>query len=150
MIQGFASLTWRVIIRLTIKNCYIGQRGKVVKYSHFRTLRPVSLSERPWADISVDLVTDLPWSNGFDTVYVVVDWLTNMRHLIPCCSTIDASEFVKLFIRQVFKLHGLPDIVISDRGPQFVENSRGPLCKRLQMERRLSRVYYPQPDGPTE
>ena len=72
------------------------------------------------------------------------------RHIIPCTTTIDAEAFAELFIREVFRLHGLPQTVTSDRGPQFVAAFWKCLCKRLDIQPRLSSPYHPQTDGQTE
>lgn len=98
------------------KDCNIYQRGKAVRQTLFRTLRYNSIPENPWADIFVEFVTGLPWSKQFDAVCVVVNWLTKMRNLINWCSTIDIPEFTRLFILEIFKLHKLPDQMISDSG----------------------------------
>lgn len=73
-----------------------------------------------------------------------------LQHLIPCCSSLDAPEFARLFFQHVFKLQGLPDTVILDRGPKFVANYCEILYSRLQTERGLLRSYYSQTDRQTE
>ena len=72
-----------------------------------------------WRDISIDFIVDLPSSNGFMNIMVVVDRLTKMRHMIPIKS-INAILVAKCFVKYVFKLHRLPDSIISDYGSQFV------------------------------
>ena len=63
---------------------------------------------------------DLPLSDGFDSIFVVVDQgLSKGVILIPCNKTVTALQTASLLIREVFKRFGLPDKVISDRGPQF-------------------------------
>jgi hypothetical protein len=98
----------------------------------------------------MDFVTGLPKSDGFDTIWVVVDRLTKARHLVPCHSTIDAEGLADLFLQHIFKLHGLPLTIVSDRGPQFAADFWGRLCSRLGIDRRLSTAFHPQTDGQTE
>ena len=98
----------------------------------------------------MDFVTGLPESQGFDAIWVVVDRLTKMRHLVPCNTTIDSEGLAELFIKEIFRLHGLPDTIISDRGPQFASRFWRYICDRLKMERRLSTAYHPPTDGQTE
>jgi len=62
----------------------------------------------------MDFVTGLPWSNGNDAIWVVVDWLTKMRHLVPDCTTIDAPSLANLFVDNIWKHHGLPLAIKSD------------------------------------
>jgi hypothetical protein len=81
---------------------------------------PSSIPNRPWQLISLDFITDLPISNGFDTILTVVDHFTKMTHLLPCTKDISSEGTVDLLMREVFRHHGLPNNIISDRSPQFV------------------------------
>ena len=80
---------------------------------------------------------------------VVVDRLTKMRHMIPMKS-LDTVSVAENFVKYVFKLHGLPDSIVSDRGTQFVSDFWEALCSRLQIKARLSTAYHPETDGQTE
>jgi hypothetical protein len=74
----------------------------------------------PFKQLSVDLVTDLPLSNGHDSLMVVVDHgLTKGVILVPCSKTIDANGIAQLFFEFVFRWFRLHDVLISDHGPQF-------------------------------
>jgi len=73
-----------------------------------------------------------------------------MRHLIPCRDTCTAEQLAELFVRHVFRLHGLPRTVVSDRGPQFVAGFWQALCVALKIQAKLSTPYHPQTDGQTE
>jgi hypothetical protein len=72
-----------------------------------------------WRDILIDFVVDLPNSNRFTNIIVVVNYLIKIQHIIPIDS-IDAILVAKCFIKHVFKLHGLPNLIVSDRRSQFV------------------------------
>jgi len=61
----------------------------------------------------------LPKCEGFDAIWVVINRLTEMPHVIPCHTTIDALGLAELFLWEVLRLHGLPLTIVSDRGPQF-------------------------------
>ena len=98
----------------------------------------------------MDFVVGLPWSNGCDAIWVVVHRLTKQRHLVPCASTVDAKDLADLFIQWVFRLHGLPETITTDRGPQFASHFWGRLCERLQIDRRMSTAFHPQTNGQTE
>jgi hypothetical protein len=67
----------------------------------------------------MDVVMGLPWSNGCDAIWVVVDCLTKEQHLVPCQTDIDAKGLANLFIAHIFQVHSLPLTIISNRGPQF-------------------------------
>jgi len=98
----------------------------------------------------MDFVTGLPWSNGNDAIWVVVDRLTKMRHLVPCRTSIDAPSLADLFLDNIRKHHGLPLTIISDRGLQFAAEFWGTVCRRLQIDLRLSTAFHPETDGQTE
>lgn len=68
----------------------------------------------------MDFITHLEPSHGHDAVLVVIDQLTKMKHFIACKSTCNAEEVACLYIQHVWKLHGLPKTIVSDRGPQFI------------------------------
>ena len=98
----------------------------------------------------MDFVMGLPRSKDHDAIWVVVDRLTKQRHLVPCSTTVDASDLANLFLQHVFRLHGLPRTITSDRGPQFASAFWHRLCARLEIEPRLSAAFHPQTDGQTE
>ena len=98
----------------------------------------------------MDFVTGLPRSNDHDAIWVVVDRLTKQRHLVPCRTSVDARDLADLFLQHVFRLHGLPLTITSDRGPQFASAFWHRLCARLGVEPRLSTAFHPQTDGQIE
>jgi transposase InsO family protein len=73
-----------------------------------------------------------------------------MRHFIPCRDTCSAEDLAELYARHIFRLHGLPKTVISDRGPQFTAKFWRALCSNLKMEAHLSTPFHPETDGQTE
>ena len=99
----------------------------------------------------MDLITDLPLSEGFDSILVVVDQgLTKGVILIPCNKTITAEGTAQLLFKNLYKRFGLPDKIISDRGPQFASKAFIELLKLLGIKSALSMAYHPQTDGATE
>jgi hypothetical protein len=98
----------------------------------------------------MDFVTHLPISQGFDSILVIVDRLTKMRHLIACQATINAEGVAHLYTQHVWRLHGLPRTITSDRGPQFVAEFWKHLNKRLSIESLLSTAFHPETNGQTE
>jgi hypothetical protein len=67
----------------------------------------------------MDFITDLPISNKFDSILVVVDRLTKMSHFIPYKKTITSKATARLFLDNIYRLHGFPNDIVSDRGPQL-------------------------------
>jgi len=133
-----------------VQNRHVCRRMKSTRHAPYGVLKPLSVPDRPWKHISDDFVTGLPWSKGYDAICVVVDRLTKQRHLIPCTTTIMAEELGTLFCERVFHYHGLPETIVSDRGPQFASRFWKHLCSCLKIDARLSTAFHPQTDGQTE
>jgi hypothetical protein len=98
----------------------------------------------------MDFITDLPKSEGYDTILVVIDRLTKMSHFIPCSKDLDARQFANLFMKEIVRLHGLPHDIITDRGTLFTSDLWKETTGKLGIERRLSTAFHPQTDGQTE
>jgi len=111
---------------------------------------PNSIPERPWTHISADFITKLLLAQGYDSILVVVDQLTKMVHFVPTMEKTSAEGLARLFRDNVWKLHGLPESIISDRGPQFVAGLMRELNEMLGIKSRLSMAFHPQTDGQTE
>ena len=82
-------------------------------------LHPLPIPKQEWESVSMDFITGLPKVQGKDNIYVVVDRLTKFSHFFAITSTISTSEFVSLFLKYVFRLHGLPKPIISDWDNNF-------------------------------
>ena len=78
---------------------------------------PNSIPEKPWTHISADFITKLPLAQGYNSILVVVNRLTKIVHFIPTTEKTLAEGLARLFRDNVWKLHGLPESIISDRGP---------------------------------
>ena len=142
--------TLRKDVERFVRNCYICRRTKATRHAPYGVLKPVAVPDRPWQHISIDFVNGLPQSEGFDAICVFVDRLTKQRHLIPCRTTITAEKLADLFCDRVFRYHGLPDTIVSDRGPQFASHFWKHICACLKIDARLSTAFHPETDGQTE
>jgi len=111
---------------------------------------PNSIPERPWTNISADFITKLPLAQRYDSILVVVDRLTKIVHFIPTTEKTSAEELARLFRDNVWKLHGLPESIILDRGPQFAAGLMRELNEILGIKSKLLTAFYPQTDGQTE
>ena len=133
-----------------VTTCEICSRAKVPRHAKFGELSPLPVPSGPWKSISCDFVVDLPSSKGYDSLLVFVDRFTKMCHLIPCLKSINAPEFARLFFDNVFRFHGLPDSIVSDRGSLFTSRFWTSLSKILKMKGKMSTSFHPQTDGQTE
>ena len=90
---------------------------------------PLQPSMMPWVDVSTDFITDLPLSNSFDSILMVVDQFSKETEFILCNKTAMALDTAKLYLFHVWKDHGLPHTIVSDQGPQFASQVMTDLCK---------------------
>jgi len=98
----------------------------------------------------MDFIEKLPSFSRFDTILVIVDWLTKQVIFIPVHNTIMSVDLAHLFILHVFSKHGIPSHVISDRGSEFVSNFFRSLGTALYMQLHFTSDYHPEGNGQTE
>ena len=120
--------------RTFVRNCHGCKRNETSRQRYQGTLKPLPLPIQRWRDISVDFVGPFPYMlefSEFDSIMVVVDRLSKERHYSPCHSTMTALDLSRLFLRDIWRLHGLPDSIVSDRGSLFVSELWKAVCHRL-------------------
>ncbi|CDJ29444.1 Retrotransposon nucleocapsid protein, related [Eimeria mitis] len=113
-------------------------------------LHSLPIPDRIWTDISMDFIVGLPPVRGHDSMYVVVDRLSKYAHFIPRSSTVTAEGVAQLFINHVWKLHGFPKSIITDRDPKFVSAFWRSLVQQLGIDHNMSTANHPEADGQTE
>ena len=116
----------------------------------FGKLQPNKVPNGPWEIITVDLITQIPESDGYNAICVVVDHLLKRAHFFPITNKFSAKDLAQLFYDRIYPLHGLPLQIISDRGTQFAAELFQEWCKLLGIESSMSTAYHPQTDGQTE
>ena len=141
--------TWK-FVKEFIKTCYVCARAKVVHHRPYGLLQPLPIPNHPWASISMDFITNLPHVNGLDVVPVIVDRFFKMAHFVPCSKTISVKETTDLLLKSVVRLHGIPEDITSDRGPQFIFHFWKRFLQIFGASLKLSSAYHPQTDGKTE
>ena len=106
--------------------------------------------KKVWMHLTVDFIMKLLLVVGKNVILVVYNRLLKMAHFVATTEEMTAEGLVRLFRDNMWKLHGLPESVISDRGPQFVAELTKELNKMLGIETRLLIAFHPQMDGQTE
>src|SRR5271155_4638518 len=143
----------RTFVKNYVKGCGICQQFKIDRNPSHPAFLPIpgAQTTRPFAHCSMDLITDLPSIKNFDSILVVVDQgLTKGVILLPCAKTITSEQVGTLLLDNLYKRFGLPDKIISDRGPQFASKGFRELLKQLGITSALTTTYHPQSDGATE
>ena len=137
-------------IKKYVKGCDNCQRNKVSRQPKATELKPHEIPKDPWESISVDLIGPLPESKGFNAVLTIIDRFSKMIRLIPTTTELSSAQVAEIYRDQIWKLHGIPKKITSDRGPQFASQLMKDLCESLGIKRNLSTAYHPQTDGQVE
>lgn len=136
------------------QSCSLCAMSKSSTQQPMGLLHTLEIPWRPWQAVGIDFVGPLPVSQNrygkFDQICVIIDHLTSMVHLVPTKTTYQAKHIAELIFETVYKLHGLPERIISDRDSLFTSVFWQELHKLLGTELRLLSSYHPQTDGATE
>ncbi|THH05425.1 hypothetical protein EW145_g4806 [Phellinidium pouzarii] len=142
-----------IFVKNFINGCAACQRMKINTHPTTPPLTPIPAdpSALPFQSVSIDFITDLPLSNSFDSLMVIVDHDSSKGIILcPCNKTIDTLSMALLYHQNVYHCFGLPKHIISDQGPQFSSHVFQTLCSCLGIKSKLSTAYHPQTDGQTE
>src|SRR4051812_38415082 len=95
----------------------------------------------------MDFITGLPTSSrGNDSIWVIVDRLSNVAHFLPIKTTYQSSKLAELYIARIVNLHGVPKNIVSDRGSQFTSRFWKKVQEGLRTRQDFSTAYNPQTD----
>jgi len=133
-----------------VGTCDLCLRTKPIRQALVGELHPLQIPDSRWDTLSVDFVVELPLSSGYDAVMTVVDSVSKRAHFISTYTMVIAEGAARIFLYQVWKLHGLPMCVVSDRGPQFVACFTKELYCLLGIKLASSMAWHPQTDRQTE
>ena len=133
-----------------VRSCDECQHNKFPRHARWGLLQPLETLYAAWTSISTDFITQLPESQGYTQVMVVVDRLTKTAHFISLPTEATPKDVATVVLREVWKLHGLPTEIISDMDAKFSGEFWESLCKALGIKRRMSTAYHPQTDEQTE
>ena len=164
-VKGGHSGVLRTYKRLARNFNWPGIKKSVQKYvaacdvcqrNHYETihppglLQPLKIPEEAWSSISMDFIEGLPTSEGKSVIWVVVDRLTKFAHFVPLKHPYTAKILAEAFIHHVYKLHGLPGEIVSDRDNAFMSEFWKSFWSIQGTELSPSSAYHPQSDGQTE
>lgn len=113
-------------------------------------LRPLPIPTRPWSHLALDFITGLPPSAGYTVILTVVDRFSKSAHFVPLAKLPSAKETAQIMVDNVFRLHGLPTDIVSDRGPQFSSQFWKEFCRLIGASASLSSGFHPQTNGQAE
>ena len=148
--QNYVWNSLRSDVSRFVKSCPQCQQTKVYPSKPAGLLNLIPPVTTPWEEITADFIVELPLSQGYNSIFVVVDRFTKRAHFIPTTSTISAEGTAHLFRDNVWKHHGWPKKIILDRRPQFAVKFTLELNKLLGIKMALSTAFHPQTDSQTE
>jgi hypothetical protein len=125
------------------------QQNKPAGHRQNALLHPLELPSSPWSSISMDFITDLPKSEGCHTIWVVDNRFTKMAHFVGLKEK-TAAAVARQFVNHIWKLHGLPDNIVSNRDTAFTSKFGKEVMNFLGIKQRMSTAFHPQTDGQTE
>ena len=134
-----------------VATCEKCQRNKASQERPAGLLQPLPIPSQRWEVVTMDFIGPLPATDRkFDAITVFVDKLTKLAHFVPSTTSATAVDVAHQFFDNIFKLHGLPTSIISDRDTRFTSRFWQELHKLLDVKLALSTAYHPQTDGQTE
>jgi hypothetical protein len=134
-----------------LSKCLDCQQVKVEHQHLTGLLQPLPIPEWKWEIISMDFITGFPKTQRQnDSIMVVIDKLSKSAHFIPVKSTYKVINIAEIFMKEIFRLHGIPKMVISDRDVKFTSNFWKELFAGLGTNLNFNTSYHPQMDGKTE
>lgn len=136
-------------IKQFTRNCDTCGSATIWRQKRWGLLKPLPVPDRIWRSLSMDFITDLPSSQGYTACLVITDRLSKGVIFEPV-SSMTAEATAEIFINSVYRHHGLPTDIVSDRGTQWVNAFWKKVCEELKITRRLSTSFHPQTDGSTE
>jgi len=132
-----------------VRSCLECQKNKTARHQPFGLISPLELPYVPWQSIAMDFITELPISEGCDQLWVIIDRFTKMAHFVPLQEK-TAQDLARIFAREVWRFHGTPTDMVSDRDSRFTSETGQEFLRILGTRPRMSTTFHPQTDGQTE
>ena len=141
-------------VRKFVDSCHLCQTKKTSPSKQFGKNHPLPVPTKPWEWVSMDFLINLPSSmyndQKYNNLFIVVCMLSKQAHLIPTTTTVKAEGVAKLYFDQIYRLHGLPKFIVSDRDTKFTGAFWRTLQRMVGTDLMMSTTDHPQTDGQTE
>ncbi|KAL2243479.1 UNVERIFIED_CONTAM: Retrovirus-related Pol polyprotein from transposon 17.6, partial [Sesamum indicum] len=133
-----------------VKECEVCQREKSENKAYPGLLQPLPIPEQAWSCITMDFIEGLPKSDGKKIIFVIVDRLTKYSYFIALKHPYTTTSIARIFFNHIYKLHGLPVSIVTDRDKVFTSQFWKELFSLTGVSLDMSSTYHPQTDGQTE
>uniref|UniRef100_A0A8C7WS09 Integrase catalytic domain-containing protein n=1 Tax=Oryzias sinensis TaxID=183150 RepID=A0A8C7WS09_9TELE len=137
-------------VREFVAACEVCARSKSTHSPPAGLLHPLPVPQRPWSHLAVDFVSGLPPSQGDTVILTVIYRFSKSAQFIPLPKLPTATEMADIMVQNVFRHHGIPSDIVSDRGPQFVSQVWRAFCSALGATVSLTSGHHPQSNGQAE
>uniref|UniRef100_A0A3P9MBI2 Gypsy retrotransposon integrase-like protein 1 n=1 Tax=Oryzias latipes TaxID=8090 RepID=A0A3P9MBI2_ORYLA len=137
-------------VREFVAACDVCARSKSSNLPPAGLLHPLPVPQRPWSHLAMDFITGLPASQDNTVILTVVNRFSKAAHFIPLPKLPTATEMADVLVREVFRHHGIPRDIVSDRGPQFISQVWRAFCSALGATVSLTSGHHPQSNGQAE
>ncbi|KAG6495596.1 hypothetical protein ZIOFF_043422 [Zingiber officinale] len=137
-------------VHIFVRECPICEHNKVEHLKLAGLLQPLPVPHQVWSDISMDFIDGLPLSQDKTVLFVVVDHFSKYAHFIPLSHPYTVVKVARVFFDNIFKLHGLPETIVSDRDATFTSSFWKELFRLSGTQLCFSSTYHSQSDGQTE
>jgi transposase InsO family protein len=133
-----------------VQSCLTCQQANPLKSKYPRLLSPLPVPEGAWQVVTMDFIEGLPKSDSANCILVVVDKFSKYGHFIPLLHPYSATSVAQAFLDNIYKLHGMPTTIVSDRDRVFTNKFWQELFKLANVALKMSSAYHPQIDGQSE
>ncbi|KAK9395824.1 retrotransposon-derived protein PEG10 [Crotalus adamanteus] len=133
-----------------VKSCTVCATMKRIPGKTPGLLQPVADPSQPWEEVAMDFIVDLPESKGNTVIWTVIDLFSKQAHFIACKGLPSAQRLAKLFLKHIYRLHGAPKRIISDRGVQFTAKFWRNFLTLIGSSQGLSSAFHPATNGAAE
>ncbi|GJT62229.1 retrotransposon-related protein [Tanacetum coccineum] len=140
----------RKMFKEWVRNYDVCQRNKSDLSAYPGLLQPLPIPDKIWQDLFMNFIESLPKSQGKSALLVVVDRLSKYAHFLPITHPYTTSQVAQILLENIYKLHGLPKTIVSNKDKVFMSLFWQSLFKMLQVKLKVSTAYHPQTDGQTE
>ena len=132
---------------LSCETCQMSKSSNQLKPG---LLHNLPIPSRPWQSIGMDFVDPFPECQGHDYLWVIICRLTNLVHLVPITMRTTTTELAWFYIRDIVRLHGMPESIVSDRDSKFTSRFWRELHRSMGTKLLMSTLFHPQTDGHSE
>ena len=138
-------------VKMYVAGCLTCQQYKDTNQQKLNDPMSLEMPERRWGSLATDFIVQLPRTkDGYDAITTWVDRLTRRVHFVKSKTTDTATDVADSFFANIFKLHGLPDNIVSDRDPKFTSAFWKRLMELSGIQLKMSSSRHPQTDGASE